>query len=342
MQVFSESPGLKLQRRAFIVWDDGGPKSVFIVKKPHSLEASAKMKEIGDWLTSKGLNVLVERSVHMKEFPEFGCFEPRHNEVDFCVTLGGDGTVLHIASLFTEDEPLPPIASFAMGTLGFLTPFDAADFQECLQRVLTATELPVFCTLRTRKRCELFRDGEVHAVHHVLNECLIDRGSSPSMVRLELYVDGHHITTVRADGLIIATPSGSTAYSLSSGGPMVAPSVPCALLTPIAPHSLSFRPLVVPEASDIEIHLPATSRSHARASFDGRNTQRMMAGSSMRCTTSLCALPVINLAPLDNDWYDGIVQKLKWNVSIREIGRLPSLKKHSFGDNNSAAPLSRS
>ncbi|BDA49473.1 NAD(H) kinase 1 [Coccomyxa sp. Obi] len=340
--VFSESPGLKLQRRAFIVWDDDGPQSVFIVKKPHSLEASAKMKEIGDWLTSKGLKVLVERSVHTREFPEFDCFDPLQNDVDFCVTLGGDGTVLHLASLFREDEPLPPLASFAMGTLGFLTPFDAADFEACLQRVLSATELPVFCTLRTRKRCELYRDGQLHAVHHVLNECLIDRGSSPSMVRLELYVDGHHITTVRADGLIIATPSGSTAYSLSAGGPMVAPSVPCALLTPIAPHSLSFRPLVVPEASDIEIHLPAASRSHARASFDGRNTQRMMAGSSIRCTTSLCALPVINLAPLDNDWYDGIVQKLKWNVSIspREVARLPSLKKPSYEDNNSASPLS--
>ncbi len=78
-------------------------------------------------------------------------------DVDFCVTLGGDGTVLHLASLFTEDAPLPPLASFAMGTLGFLTPFDAADFEACLQRVLSATELPVFCTLRTRKRCELSR-----------------------------------------------------------------------------------------------------------------------------------------------------------------------------------------
>lgn len=73
------------------------------------------------------------------------------------MTLGGDGTVLHLASLFREDEPLPPLASFAMGTLGFLTPFDAADFQACLTRVLHATELPVFCTLRTRKRCELYR-----------------------------------------------------------------------------------------------------------------------------------------------------------------------------------------
>ena len=77
-------------------------------------------------------------------------------EVDFCVTLGGDGTVLHLASLFVEDEPLPPVVSFAMGTLGFLTPFDVEEFETCLQRVLGANEKPVFCTLRTRRRCEVF------------------------------------------------------------------------------------------------------------------------------------------------------------------------------------------
>lgn len=77
-------------------------------------------------------------------------------EVDFCVSLGGDGTVLHLTSLFTEDEPLPPVISFSMGTLGFLTPFDAGDFQPCLSRVLAANQDPVFCTLRTRKRCEVY------------------------------------------------------------------------------------------------------------------------------------------------------------------------------------------
>ena len=78
-----------------------------------------------------------------------------HAEVDFCVTLGGDGTVLHLASLFSEDAPLPPLVSFAMGTLGFLTPFDAADYAACLTQVLEAAEKPVFCTLRTRKQCQL-------------------------------------------------------------------------------------------------------------------------------------------------------------------------------------------
>ncbi len=84
------------------------------------------------------------------------CDVHRIADVDFCISLGGDGTVLHLTSLFVEDTPLPPVISFSMGTLGFLTPFDAGDFKPCLGRVLAANQDPVFCTLRTRKRCEVY------------------------------------------------------------------------------------------------------------------------------------------------------------------------------------------
>ena len=167
-----------------------------------------------------------------------------------------------------------------------------------LGQVINANQSPVYCTLRARKTCEAwwyvmpptlacpsvdqsmenaslynaslyntslhFRDGQLQRVHNVLNEVLIDRGGSASMVQLELLIDGYHVTTVQADGLIIATPSGSTAYSMSVGGPMVAPSVPCGIITPIAPHSLSFRPIIVPESSDVEVHVPEAQRTHAR------------------------------------------------------------------------------
>eukprot|EP00884_Botryococcus_braunii_P019601 jgi/Botrbrau1/6324/Bobra.0339s0032.1 len=316
---FADFSVLQLQRRALLQWQKGRPRSVFLVKKPNSAQASLKLGEMAAWLESQGLRVYVERPVHRTEFPFLPVWDPSGQELDLCITLGGDGTVLHLASLFKEDEPLPPCLAFAMGTLGFLTPFDVEDYKATLTRVLNPQSTAVFCTLRARKRCEVYWGGQLQRVHHVLNECLIDRGASPTMVLLECYIDGHHITTVQADGLIIATPSGSTAYSLSAGGPMVSPSVPCTLLTPIAPHSLSFRPLVVPETSSIEVHLPPQSRSHARAGFDGRHTMRMLKDSSIRVTTSRCALPMINLDRLDGDWYEGIVQKLKWNVQIRQF-----------------------
>lgn len=315
---------LNLQRRAHISWEGGSPRSVLLVKKDNNKEASGVLKKMGDWLKARGVSVLVERKVAFSEFPEYQAFDPELGDVDFCVSLGGDGTVLHLTTLFSEDQPLPPVASFAMGTLGFLTPFDAADFEKCLSRVMDANDDPVYCTLRTRKRCDVYKDGQLLKTHHVLNECLLDRGASPTLARLECYIDGYHITSVQADGLIIATPTGSTAYSMAAGGPMAAPSVPCTLLTPIAPHSLSFRPLVVPESSEIEIYLPPNARSTARASFDGRNTMRMQKGTSIRCSTSTCALPMINSERLDRDWYEGIVQKLKWNVPIRaEDGKGP-------------------
>lgn len=226
-------------------------------------------------------------------------------EIDLCVTLGGDGTVLHLASLFSDDRcPLPPVVSFAMGTLGFLTPFSAAEAPAVLSRLLArgGAEEPVFCTLRTRRQCEVRWRGAAQWTHTVLNECLLDRGDSPAMVLLEVSVDGRRVTTVQADGLILAPPSGSTAYSMSAGGPMVAPSVPCTLVTPVAPHSLSFRPLIVPEHSVIEVHLPAASRAQARASFDGRHAMRLPRGASIVCRASRYALPVINRRSLDADW----------------------------------------
>lgn len=317
--VWEDAEDLLTQRRAHLVWDSEGPRTAFLVKKKDSQLTANKLKEIATWLEGKGIKVLVESRVS-REFPQYEVFDPSKNEADFCVTLGGDGTVLHLTSLFVADEPLPPVVAFAMGTLGFLTPYDVGDFKGALDRVLDANNTPVFCTLRTRKCCEVFQNGERTAVHHVLNECLVDRGSSPAMVTLQVSADRHHLTTVQADGLIISTPSGSTAYSMSAGGPMVAPSVAGTLITPIAPHSLSFRPLVVPESSEIVVQIPVSARSVARASFDGRHTMRLARGSAIRCTTSKCALPMVSLGYLDRDWMEAIRQKLRWNEPIRDTG----------------------
>lgn len=277
------------------------------------------LREIGAWLTRQGIEVYVERPVKQTETPEFNAYDPTVDIIDFCVTLGGDGTVLHLAQMFEEDYPLPPTICFAMGTLGFLTPFDAREYQSCLTRVINANVEPLYCTLRTRKRCEVKYDGMVLRSHHVLNECVIDRGAFPASVNLEIFIDGAYVTTADADGLIISTPSGSTAYSMSAGGPMVAPSVPCTIVTPLAAHTLSFRPLVIPESSELAIRLPHSARSHARASFDGKHPMRIGRGMVLQFTTSCCPLPLINMKTMDSDWYEGITQKLKWNQQIRQL-----------------------
>jgi len=324
------------QRRAVMHWGPGCPSTVLIVKKPANEEATEKMREIAIWLAShKGIKVVAERPVAATEFPDLEAFDPQEHCVDFCVTLGGDGTVLHLASLFEKDTPLPPIISFAMGSLGFLTPFDSKDFAYYLTRVLSADNplAPLYITLRSRRQCKLKHVGGRMQSFNALNEVVIDRGSSPAAVLLSVFTDGTFLTTIEADGLIISTPSGSTAYSMSAGGPMVAPSVPCSILTPIAPLSLSFRPLVIPESSEILIHLPDEARSHtARVSFDGKGGLRMRKGSVLRVTPAVHPIPMISMGMLDSDWYEAITDKLKWNQSLREFPRIPSTASLSEED----------
>jgi NAD+ kinase len=307
------------------------------------------MRRVADWLGARGVAVFAERAVVASEFPDLHPFVPEEGDdaesggasdgrtttqraaaaasVDFCVTLGGDGTVLRLASLFGRDAPLPPVVALAMGSLGFLTPFDAGRAEDVLASVLAATDgggdggrPPVYCTLRTRRACRVLApDGTPTGPPRlVLNECLIDRGASPAMVTLDVAVDGAPVTRVEADGVIVATPSGSTAYSLSVGGSLVAPSVPCTLVTPVAPHSLSFRPVILPEAAAIELTLARGSRAATgRVSFDGRHPTRLPRGGVVRVTTAACALPFVTQGALDADWTAGLVSKLGWATSIR-------------------------
>jgi NAD+ kinase len=332
------------------------------VKKAGVAAPREKLVEIANWLADRGVAAFVERAVHAAELPGLPPFDPKTTAVDFAITLGGDGTVLHLASMFEGgDTPLPPVVCFAMGTLGFLTAFSADEFGPTLERVLAADRHPLYCTLRTRTRVDVLLpvddegegilssspdphhdhdDGNGRAptpsspdnnnhqnnrrpsvrlasTRHVLNECVVDRGAFPHAVYIEIFVDGVFVTAAEADGLVVATPSGSTAYSMSAGGPMVSPSVPCTLLTPLSPQSLSFRPLVIPESSELLISVPRYARSHARLSFDGRAGQRLPRGSALRVTTSACPLPFINLKPLDGDFFQAIVEKLRWNTLIR-------------------------
>lgn len=212
----------------------------------------------------------------------------------------GDSTLILASSKFQRLVP-PVMAIYSGGSdathgSGFIAPFDYATAQKTLKHVLHGTS-PV--TLRMRMKCAINR-GPVHQEmaatatkataattnstdaaapfsFSVLNEVVVDRGPSPYISNLEIYVDGIKITTVQGDGIIVATPTGSTAYSASAGGSMVHPAVPCILITPICPHSLSFRPIIVPSSVELHIKVPVGSRNGAWVSFDGQNRQQLMA-----------------------------------------------------------------
>ncbi|KAF9906146.1 hypothetical protein EC991_000942 [Linnemannia zychae] len=150
----------------------------------------------------------------------------------------------------------------------------------------------------------------------VLNEVTVDRGSNAGMLQLELFVDGNHVTTILADGLVIATATGSTAYSLSIGGSLIHPDKNSVIISPIAPHSLTARPMIIPGTKHLRVCVPATSRTTAWASFDGRHRVELERGDSVMITASRYPVTTICRRDQSTDWFTGLTQVLNWNSRV--------------------------
>ena len=245
------------------------------------------------------------------------------HRLDLVLTLGGDGTVLWACSLFGNGS-VPPIVPLAMGSLGFMTPFPLARMESVLSRVTSVAHgFPLM--LRHRLQCRIFRAGSSVADLSplsaapcsedvlVLNEIVIDRGMTASLANLQCFVDKNFVTTIQGDGLIVSTPTGSTAYNLAAGGSMVHPSVPCILFTPICAHTLSSRPLVFPEHVTLRVKVPSTSRAEAYCSFDGRGREILRPGDSVVIHVSQWPVPMVCNLDSSHDWFLSVREGLNWN-----------------------------
>ncbi|RCH98735.1 hypothetical protein CU097_015143 [Rhizopus azygosporus] len=154
--------------------------------------------------------------------------------------------------------------------------------------------------------------------YHVINDLVVDRGPSPYVSQLELFGDDKHLTTVQADGLAISTPTGSTAYSLSAGGSLTHPEIQAILITPICPHTLSFRPTLVPESMELRICVPFNSRNTAWASFDGRGRVELKQGDHIKVTASKYPFPTVCKEDQATDWFNSLQNCLHWNKRERQ------------------------
>ncbi|KAI0343395.1 ATP-NAD kinase [Trametopsis cervina] len=263
---------------------------------------------------------------------------PEADKIDLIVTLGGDGTILHASSLFKTGE-VPPVLSFSMGTLGFLLPFHIDDF---VQAIESAFEGKATVLHRMRLSCTFqCQDGSDKGIEpwQVMNEVALHRGSSPHLNTIDVFVDGQHLTEAVSDGLIVSTPTGSTAYSLSAGGPIVHPSLSALVLTPICPRSLSFRPLVFPSSSSITLRVSERSRAEAGLSMDGQGANQLKPGESVTVQASLFPVPCINRSSIvepddtregappgkEDDWVRDINNLLQYNATFRS----KALLRHS-------------
>ena len=319
-------------------------KNVMIVTKARDNSLVYLTRELAEWLLSTprygndvGVNVHVDSKLrHSKRFDAPGLLKKdqrfqymlRYWTPDLCwsspekfdlvLTLGGDGTVLFTSWLF--QRVVPPILSFSLGSLGFLTNFEFDKYKEHLDRVMGDAGMRV--NLRMRFTCTVWRSdtspgAEKGAVEEgeqfeVLNELVIDRGPSAYVSNLELYGDNELLTIVQADGCIFSTPTGSTAYSLSAGGSLIHPSIPAILLTPICPHTLSFRPMVLSDTLALRIAVPTKSRSSAYCSFDGKGRIELKQGDYVTLEASQYPFPTVMTG--NNEWVESVQRALRWNV----------------------------
>ncbi|XP_044504689.1 NAD(H) kinase 1-like isoform X3 [Mangifera indica] len=303
------------------------PQTLFILTKPNSTSVRILCAEMIRWLREqRKVNIYVEPRVKAELLVESADLNYvqtwkddkeillLHTKVDLVITLGGDGTVLWAASMFKG--PVPPIVPFSLGSLGFMTPFHSEHYRDCLDSVLTG---PISITLRHRLQCHVIRDAaknehEINEPILVLNEVTIDRGISSFLTNLECYCDNSFVTCVQGDGLILSTTSGSTAYSLAAGGSMVHPQVPGILFTPICPHSLSFRPLILPEHVTVRVQVPFNSRSPAWVSFDGKDRKQLAAGDTLVCSMAPWPVPTACQVDSTEDFLQSIHDGLHWNL----------------------------
>ena len=228
-------------------------------------------------------------------------------QCDLCLVVGGDGTMLGIGRQLAPYGV--PLVGINQGRLGFIPdiPFDG--FESTLQPMLAGAYEEDH---RSLMHAKVMRDG--HCVFDALamNDVVVNRGATSGMVELRVEVDGHFVANQRADGLIIASPTGSTAYALSAGGPLLHPSIPGWVLVPIAPHTLSNRPIVLADAAEIAIEIVAGR--DASANFDMQSLASLLHGD--RIIVSRSQHRVRFLHPKGWSYFDTLRQKLHWNEGV--------------------------
>ncbi|KAI8806381.1 ATP-NAD kinase-like domain-containing protein [Cladochytrium replicatum] len=282
--------------------------------KPNDERVRAAFLDVASWLSGTHPNIQIHAEQTVVNDMKRLSLRPfdAANPIDFVVTLGGDGTILHASYLF--QGPVPPILSFSLGTLGFLLPFDLESYKEAIEDLIDGS---ASILQRTRLQSTLRRVGKSPIVSHALNEITLHRGRDPHLSTISCFVDDRFLTDVVADGLIVSSPTGSTAYSLSCGGPLVHPLVHATLITPICPRSLSFRPLVMPATSLVKLRLSEHSRGTADVSVDGEEAITVGPGDEIEIQASEFPTPCVNRSRTGSvDWTRDLNRQLRWNQTF--------------------------
>jgi len=277
-----------------------------IVTKTSSPHADEVMGKLVPWLTGRGVKVRVQEDYRGLADGDSIAVPREHvpEGVDMVLVLGGDGTLLSVARLLEGTDQ--PILGINLGSLGFLTELGLEELFGSLERVLEGK-----FTIETRVRLEasLHREDKQMGHYQVLNDVVINKGALARIIDLETYVDDQKVTNYQADGLIISTPTGSTAYSLAAGGPIIEPTLDVIVISPICPHTLTNRPLVIPGGSRVELCLLSDSGA-VFLTLDGQEGTRLNQGDCVRVQASDKKVNLIRTGT--RNFYDVLSTKLHW------------------------------
>ncbi len=279
--------------------------TVGLISKANAPKAAELASALAGWLAARGIRVRMDKAsaayagrsqwLDRGEVPE-GC--------QLVVVLGGDGTLLAAARAVGDRQV--PVLGVNLGGLGFLSAVKVEEIYPVMEAALRG-ELRM--SLRRMLRCDLVRDGHKVATYEALNDAVVTKASIARIIDLETSVDEQPVCVYKADGLVVSTPTGSTAYSLSAGGPIVFPSVDCLVLTPICPHTLTNRPVIVPAGSVIRIRNHAAD-NEAYLTIDGQVGEPLLRDDVVVCRSSEFSASLVRPSALR--FFDVLREKLKW------------------------------
>jgi NAD+ kinase len=287
-------------------------RKIAIVSKPQKEELKALLPELVAWMRSRGFEPVLDAT--SGEYTQESKITPRLKVVprvelaaegpELAVVLGGDGTLLAAARVFAKAGI--PIMSVNLGSLGFLTEVRLADIYTTLQGWCDRC-----CTIEFRAmlHAELFREGQLHCEYEALNDVVVSKGAIARMAAFSVLLDGQLAATFRADGVIVATPTGSTAYSLAAAGPILTPSVDALVITPICPHLLTLRPMVVRGDAKLTVQIEGIP-DQTFLTVDGQEAIQVHVRDELHCRRSDYSVKLVRMGA--TEFFDVLRSKLKW------------------------------
>lgn len=281
-------------------------KSVAIFAKRHDPRCQGVADDLINWLEENKCLPLVES--HLADLIGYSrslTDEEIRDQAELVVVLGGDGTLISVARLFSGKSV--PIVGVNLGSLGFLTEVTVEELYPLLERCLNGEPR---VSDRMMLEVTVSREDEEIERCHVLNDMVINKGALARIVDLETRVNRHFLTTYKADGLIVSTPTGSTGYSMSAGGPIIHPLMSCIVITPICPHTLTNRPIVVTDESIITITIASSFDEKVYLTLDGQVGFKLMQGDTIEVRKALKTTALV--MSKERDYFEVLRTKLKW------------------------------